>query len=421
MVETPGSERYRGASGATVACAVFSVVAFWCILAIANPYPIADEAGQHLPVIKRYFGGDWRLPEHLPMPPTYHAAATMVARTIGATLPVLRGFSAVLGVVALLLFALLTQHRRFGAPNDALWHFAWLPILFPFWALVYTEAMAVFLLVGGILMHITGRRWTAAGIMLLACAVRQSNVVWVVFLAGWTVLERSGEGLWPRRRWWTDLGGYGLVVLLVAGLFVWHGRLTMAPVEANRLRFNAAQWYSFALFVALLWTPVWVLRFREDLGALRRWVAGRPGLAAALIVGCGLAVAALTFAFDNPHPWNRDPRFVRNWALVAMSEHVSARLGAAGVLVLVAASVARLTWCSANRRVMALVWGCAVAYLLPHSLVEPRYYVVPMILLNLLADHPSNHARALTVWYGLLSAGIAVYIVMMGDATGGIW
>ncbi len=401
--------------------AIFGVVAGWGILWVAKPYPVADEAGQHLPVIKRFFGNDWRLPEHLPMPPTYHAAATVVAKTFGATLPVLRGFNAALGVLAILFFALLTRHRLMAAPNDALWHFAWLPILFPFWSLVYTESMAIFFLTGGLLLHVLGRRWSAAGMMFLACAVRQSNVVWALFLAGWAILERSGDGPWSRRRWWTALGGYGLVVLLAAGLFAWHGRLTVAPVEANRLRFNVAQWYSFALFVILLWAPLWVLRFREDAGALRQWVGGRPGLVVALIVGFGLAVAALTLAFDNPHPWNRDPRFVRNWALIAMDEHFSARLGAACLILVAGASAARLTWCAANRRDMALVWGCSTLYLLPHSLVDPRYYIVPMVLLNLLADHGHRAARALAVWYGLLSVGATLYIVLMGDATGGIW
>lgn len=421
MVLARGSPQYRGASCAAVLLAILGVVTGWGVLWFARPYPIADEAGQHLPVIKRFFGGDWRLPEHLPMPPTYHAAATVAARTLGATLPVLRGFSTALGVLAILIVALLTRHRHFVAPNDALWHFACLPILFPFWSLVYTESMAIFFLAGGLLLHILGRRWSAAGMVLLACAVRQSNVVWAVFLAGWAVLERSADGAGSRRRWWNALGGYGLVVLLAVGLLVWHGRLTVAPVEANRLRFNVAQWYSFALFVMVLWAPVWVLRFREDVIALRQCVTGRPGPAVVLFVGLGFLFVVLTLAFDNPHPWNQDPRFVRNWSLLAMDEHVSARLGAAGASVWVAVSAARLTWCSANRRALTLAWGCTVAYLLPHSLVEPRYYIVPMVLLNVLADHGHRQARALTVWYGFLCVGIMAYIAMQGDATGGIW
>ncbi|MBU0718366.1 MAG: Dol-P-Glc:Glc(2)Man(9)GlcNAc(2)-PP-Dol alpha-1,2-glucosyltransferase [Planctomycetes bacterium] len=411
----------RTADYGSLACGVGGVVVLYLALCILNPYPIADEQHHHLPAIRHFYEGQWFWPEDLPMIPTYHVVAAGVAKIFGDKLYVLRGFSAALAIAAVLAFRGITKHRALVQADDSLLHFAWQPILFPFLALVYTEAAAVLCLVGAVYFHVRRQWLLSALVLLLACLVRQSNVVWVALMATWAVVEQT-EGKRPTimsalRSIWPHV----LIVLIAAmGLLVKNSPM-LRGVEANRPRFNVAQLYSFALFVIVLWLPIWAGRLHQDWRSLWHWATARSvrGLPAAILTA--LVIAILILCFRNPHPWNHIDRFIRNWPLILMSESLVARVVGACVITAVGLSIVRFTLEQPSRRTLALVWLFSLVFLVAHSLAEPRYYIVPMILINLLTQYTASQARHITLWYLAVSAAVGVTVCVGGGPDGGIW
>jgi hypothetical protein len=289
-------------------------------------------------------------------------------------------------------------------------------------------------------MHVRRRFALSAAILLLACLVRQSNVVWVVFMAIWAVVQGNQAAvLLPPEKSNADapagrtrsatlmrLGigrtwGHLIVVALAAAFFIYNQGPTLSMVEANRPRFNPAQLYLFALFIMFLWAPIWVARFHDDVHWLCRYaVRHRLVAAVALLLAAGV-VLLLANVYDNPHPWNRNVNYIRNLPLVAMSNSLSVRLAVACLIMMVLPMVVRFTLAQPNCRMLGLVWLLSIAFILPHSLAEPRYYIVPALFLNLFTRYTSGQARYLTVWYAASSALIALFVGLYGNPDGGIW
>jgi len=133
------------------------------------------------------------------------------------------------------------------------------------------------------------------------------------------------------------------------------------------------------------------------------------------------AVFLLTIAYDNPHPWNNNVDYLRNLPLIAMSNSLRARFAAACLIVIVVPVIVRFTMDQPNRRMLALVWLLSVLFLLPHSLAEPRYYIVPAFFVNFFTRYTQKQGRSLTVWYATVSAAVAVYVCLQGRPEGGLW
>jgi hypothetical protein len=73
------------------------------------------------------------------------------------------------------------------------------------------------------------------------------------------------------------------------------------------------------------------------------------------------------------------------------------------MMVFAAAVITGLTWKQPRAGMLALVWSFSLVFLSFHWLVEPRYYIIPFLLLGLFTELSAGQARRMTIWYGLLS------------------
>ena len=205
------------------------------VVTVRLPHTLGDEM-YHVPAIQALARGA-PLPRELPMFPTYHWLAALPARWFGTELWMLRLFQGAVAVAAFLLYQALFRLRYPEAGGDRLLLLAWNPLVFPFFVLVYTDVAALTALLAGVYFQLRGRHLLAAGTLLLACLLRQSNLLWIVFLAAWRIADLwstdgSNEGvlrqfgaLVRRERLWL----HGLVLAIGAGVLVWCGGVVHAP------------------------------------------------------------------------------------------------------------------------------------------------------------------------------------------------
>jgi hypothetical protein len=421
-----------GATWAALGGAILGLALWYAVVMLARPTLVADEVyhvpairalAHEVPPLRELARNDWGPLRNLQMLPAYHLLASLVTRVWGAELWVLRGFNALLAILALVLFhaAARAYHVDYG-PHHLL-RFAWNPLLLPLWVLVYTDLAALVGILVALNFHVR-RRYVAAAVgLLLACLIRQSNVIWVLFFLVWglgewwrarrIIRQETGDAGpapacgFPSAAHVAGLLPYLVLLLLAAGYTALSGGLAETLREENRPRANVAQFYIFALTAALLWAPVWLPQL------VRLWprriepALVRPWICAAVVTVIGV----LDLAFRNPHPWNLDLDYLRNWPLYWMTTHAAARYAAATVLVLFVPTLVWATWVSPARETLGLLWAFSVLFLLGHYLVDPRYYVVPFVLADFFTPLAAAPARRLTVWYLLLALAVSAFIV----------
>jgi hypothetical protein len=416
-----------GARAALLAGGLSGVAWLW-LLTCFKPGWIADEQ-RHFLVILSYSRGEQVPAGFLPMLPTFHLILSRVVSVFGRSLLTVRVFNLVCFVVGLVLVAAICRRRGDASCGTRVLLFAWNPLLFPYACLAYTEMPTVAAILAAAYLHETRRpRWSGLA-LALACLLRQSSVVWVAFFALREVQricaqpDGGGRGVGAGgagqtfgvllRRAGSRVCVHALVLLSAGLLLAVNPSFARGLAHANRVGLNPAQLYLFGLVLALCWAPVWMSRlWLADVGAKLQW-----GRFCALVLA-GIGIAELAYA--NPHPWNADPNYLRNRVLVWLSLSRMGRLALGGLLALVGMALTEF-WRGQSRRLeLGLTGIFGLLYVLPHYLVDPRYYIVPAVMLNLYASYREAELRRLGAWYLLLSAGACGYILLCGGPDGGV-
>jgi hypothetical protein len=406
--------------------AIATIVAWFIIVSIAKPARIQDE-WTHTEVIAAVHAGDGSALRDIPMPPGFHLLAAGVTRVFGYALPVIRGLNAIVTIAALLLLDAAARRRDPIAGDRQILLLAWSPLYLPYAVLAYTEPLSLLAICAALLLHVRRQYVPAAIALLLACGVRQSNIVWPLLFIAWLAVDALHARRLALRRGtcqsrdvlraalWPHALPYLAVLAIVAGaLALWRDAL-LSPNAFNRAGFNIAQFYLIGLVVALVGMPVWVARlrsiWRRRLTRLATWAT----LWALLIA----AVVALDLLYDNPHPWNFNPNFLHDRVVALLFHSRPARWTVAGVLILLAAAIAEQLRTRPQPWHLIVAGTVSLLYLAPHGLVDHRYYILPLLLLHFFARYRRVEADRLCLWNGALTlATLAYFLAYAGKSSG---
>jgi hypothetical protein len=286
-----------------------------------------------------------------------------------------------------------------------------LPFAYVYHFLVYTDITALIFALAAWLACLYRRPLVCAVLCLAAMLVRQTNVVFVAFLMGYSYIECFGlvfsrvQILEHLRRWW------GLVVCM--GLFVvfvlvnrrvgldnpWQHPNT---VSLQNIRFSLVS-------CSVLFLPWFLVESRR----LPAWFRERP-LTPCLVIAIGFVLAFL----DSPlHPWNLYrpgavgtarpdsvellPSLWRNIVVTWFASSILARTVVAVGTCFTLLIMGRTKLATSGAAVLYPYW---ILVLLPVWLVEPRYHILPLTLFTLLRTPTSLAGEfALFLWFVALS------------------
>jgi len=347
---------------------------------------IKDEV-YHYPQIKTFAEGRFEINRDLAMLPGYHAIVAALAWAGGApSLPEARAFSWMLCALAPVLFFLCA--RALGKDNRFSLSLAFLlsPLFFPFFFVLYTDIPSLLFLLGVLLLTLQRRYQLAGLVAVLSLLLRQSNVIWIFFFA---LVALEQEGVWARlvqRDFRPVLHALAKLYLFVfAGLaflaFVyWHGGIALggAGDEGARMhrvvRLYPTQVYLLLFTLFILFVPLHI----HNLPRIMRMFRRRPLIC--LLTGV-LLLAFYLWTFWADHPWNCcDVSYLRNRILLWLRESLWLRVAA---FIPMAWALCSLCVTALQRRSFYCLYPITVAALLPISLIEPRYFMVPVVLFML--------------------------------------
>lgn len=376
----------------------------------------------HLPQGLAYCRGDWAHWEpKLTTPPGLYLLSALLSPALGCSVRALRVSSLLLSAVGLALLA------RRGIARLAL-----LPPLCLLAQLYYTDAAALAVLLLTLELVRARCPLSAAAAAVFSVLVRQTNVVWLAFCLARLMLNAAvathtrdssrrhysaGEGCsavifhlktffvyFFRRTPPADLKVMLSLLSAMAGFVVFvavNGSIVLGDKAAHEASIHIPQLFYFLLFYAAFSLPLLLSTVREDVRECVRW----KGAVVLQLCACALVVRYNTLVHpyllaDNRHytfyAWSR--WWGRYWW---------ARYASVPLYVYVGRSAWRATQRAGGAGLVVPFILALVGALVPQKLLEPRYFVPPLVLLR--QELPSPAARAESLLYLLINA-ITFYI-----------
>jgi alpha-1,2-glucosyltransferase len=374
------------------------------LLAFGHAGPFTDEV-DHFAQIALFRRGEFRiLSDYLTTIPGYHALVAALLRLAGAdSLAAARTLNALFGLLAAAGFHAVRRRAWPGTETIATAQFLALPILAPLFFLVYTDVLALALVLWATWATLARRHALSALLLVLLLGVRQHEVVWTVLLAAIAAREAGGARPAPEARTlaWRLLP-YAAPVLAFLAFWGWNGSISLSRTQAALhpdLALHAGNLWLALLLAGLLMPLQVVAGFRGFLALLPRW----KWLAAVPVL---LALAFWHgFVADNPYNTALPGYYLHNALPHLLAGNATARAAAAMIAAAAACALAPTRLRPAGA---VALYPVAALFLAASWLVEFRYALVPLVLWLALREQRSRRAE-----YATLALWLALAVLMV--------
>lgn len=297
----------------------------------------------------------------------------------------------------------LTRRVKIAPGNDMsiiqkTLQFAFLPILFPYFFLNYTDSFSVLVVLTGFLFLFKKNYNLAAVFGILSIFVRQNNVIWLGFMFlyiyltefGWKINLKTIEKLINKT--WLYLAGFvGFLVFAYLNGGVAVGDKTM---HEPGIYFGNIYFSLFLFF--LIFLPLNIVNLPKIASFTKKhWWK--------VLLVTGTAFAFYMLKFENDHPYNQVDSFLRNAVLLeAMKNDWRKAL----FFVPIIYSVLSLCVTELKQKSFYLLYPLAFIFLTPSWLIEQRYYLIPFTLFLLFKKSGSKLEENITIGYFMILAGV---------------
>lgn len=366
----------------------------------------------HWHQIDRFVRHDYRVfDEYLTNIPGYHWLMTGLLWLFGADS--LGPARAINSVFAFGAWAAFYGARRTLHPTDAqraVAQLLFLPVVFPYWFMVYTDTLALAFLLAATCATYRGRHVWSAVALVGSMAVRQNNVFWVCFLALMTLWPLWRDAGWRPWRVWRESIALAWPYAAAVGVFLaywaWNGSISYSNAQGviahPDVKFDAGNPY-YLLFIAGCLLPLHVaLGLKRFVLQSRRW----PWLWLLPIV----AFAGYWWLFRVHHPYNtfEGDYFLRNTLLQTVARETGPRIAFGAIATLAACGLAFTRFV---RPEAWLLLPLSLLFVGASWLIETRYAIVPMALFLVLRLPERDWIERITLaWWIAVALFFAVGI-----------
>jgi alpha-1,2-glucosyltransferase len=372
----------------------------------------------HYPQIRNFLEFNFHLSPSVAMLPGYHIAICVIAWVFGAqSVASIRLISFCIAILSMAVFHVLARHLRKQDASSKTLQYVFFPLLYPFFFVIYTEAMSILLVCIATYLTLRKRYYVAGLVGILSCFVRQDNILWVGFMflllvndvlcAGNTnpvrrASKRPGIDIEAIR----TIAVNGIVylaafMLFAAFVFVNRG-VAVDGVDAHRLsKIHLGNVYFLLFTFFFMFLPMNLANAPKIVALVRR-----HKLVSIYILGLFILFLA-TFTID--HPYNTEPWaqwFLSNRILTYFKQDLPRK---ALFFLPIMYSVLSLLTTDLYERKYYLIFPLSILFLAPHWMVDPRYYVIPFVFFLLFKEDDPKPIRYITY---LMYVGLSGYFFL---------
>ena len=378
----------------------------FAFLFIMNKGLLVDEEAHYLQ-IKRALNWDFGVYNIITVIPGYHYFFAFLGWIFGIdSIRGIRFFNLVVGLISISVFLLIGFRisRNLGLIKG--FQYAFFPILFPFFFLIYTDVLSLLLILLSFY-FVSIRRYNFAGIFgILSFFVRQNNVVWLGFIMVFVYFDRYDKIDFGKikdllRECWTFILGIVIAVIF----FI----LNKGFAFGDRNMHEGGIYFGnilFALFLFFfLFLPLNIFNFKKIIGFVKKknWI---------LLVILFLFIIYMKFFIVN-HPYNfiAPDYFLRNMML----GYFNAGLFIKSLLFLpIAYSFLSLWVTELRRKSFYLLYLFSFLFLSPSWLIEQRYYLIPLSFFILFKKEESTFLENCTIALYFTASILLFYFIGIG-------
>jgi alpha-1,2-glucosyltransferase len=411
-VQTSADTHPHGYTYLTISLSIVGLIL--AFLSIQHHSFFGDE-GFHLTQINLFREGKFVMDGSITNIPGYHAVLASLSTLTGwSSLTFFRVVNLLFSFLSTIIF-LLAMHKASppGTAAARTLQYVFLPILFPFFVLLYTDALSVLLILSAVVLMMDRNYIVAIIAAGLAILVRQNNVVWLAFCVLGILLQegpillkalrsRSKKRVYPSTSAWIALA----TALLFFGFFAffvkWNGGIAIGDKTAHPFpAIHTGNVFFYLLLSFFLFLPYHLRKLPLLLGYVRKY----PWL---MLLCFFVLLALYELTFVNTHPYNQDANsvFMRNRILVRMATENVYHWAVFPPIAFAAFSLA----CARFKYKLGYwILPFTILFLLPSWLVEQRYYFIPLMLFILLRKDEPEDKEFLFAFYGILCT-LALFI-----------
>ncbi|EPT04394.1 hypothetical protein FOMPIDRAFT_69681, partial [Fomitopsis schrenkii] len=425
--------------------------------------PYMDEPF-HVPQAQAYCRGDyWAWDPKITTPPGLYVLSILLKQVFmfKCNLSMLRLTPMLcLAVLPFALTRLLCYHKRVRpphtvfAPTTEAVVLASFPIAWFFGFLYYTETPSLLFVVLTVVAASQERHWLAALLGAVSCTFRQNNIVWVLYAYASSQLmelrfRRAPPGAKPLaklhdppaleaspgdlvgsiisfpRVLLSILGAFAPYALVLAGFgafIVWNGGIVLGDKSNHVPAFHVPQLYYFVGFATILGWPA-LISGKGGPKALAREVQKRMfgsarNTVATIVAAVFMGVTVYKFTIHHPFLLadNRHYTFYI-WRRVFMLHPIAPFLLIPGYIACAWAWYIRIGQDQTLLQNLLLP-VFVLPTLIPTPLLEPRYFLIPYVLLRAqVVDVPLYAVIGEGFWYGLINAA-TMYVFLHKERAG---
>ena len=364
--------------------------------------PMLSDESFNFRQISRFINRDFSMEPGMNVIPGYHALvslALIVFQKSGVFSARFVSFG--ISVLSVAVFYLLTG-KIYSRPSlTRTLQYTFLPILFPFFSLVYTDILALLLVLAAFYL-VLWKRYTLAGLVgILSVLARTNNIAWLVFLYGFVYYENYGLEWrsFPRslRHTWIYWLGFGL---FLGFLFVNKGIAISDKSVQPLFKFQTGNIFFLLFLFFWLFLPMNMANFLR----IQRFVREQSWIVLEIL----LLYLVYMFTFSSTHPYNQafPDYYLRNKLLIT----VTSEPGLKSLFFLpIAYGLLSLCVIALNEKRFYWLYLFTLLSLVPFWLIEPRYYFVPLSLFILFKKERSPWVEWITVGVFVALSIVLVY------------
>ena len=362
----------------------------------------------HFAQIELFRNGEWRvLDRYLTTIPGYHFVVALLLKLTGSdSLGAARTITALFGLAAAAAFHVLRRQTQPGGEALATAQFLVLPVLAPFFFLVYTDVLALALVLWATVATTRNRHWLAALVLCAALLVRQSDAIWAGFLmalAAWPEFREHRFG--DPGRLASLVAPYLLPVVAFVAFWAWNGSISLSREQAllHPVGLHGGNVLLALAVGGFLFLP-------QAFARMHRYVApSRAHPWFLLITPLAIAIFYFGFRADNPYNAAAPDFYVHN----LLAQDLATDRGLRFIAAVVAGVGARIFLVTPLRPAAAYwLFPIGAFFLASEWLVETRYLIVPFALWLAFREQRSKRAEyiMLALW-ALLAVEMFVFMI----------
>jgi len=373
-----------------------------------KPYFI-DES-PHLGLIKKMaeFNFSRDTFEIAAMFPFYHLVLGLLSRVTGSlSLSSLRFISTIFSFFSVLVFYLIA--KQIESKNAVLktFQYLFLPILFIFFFLVYTDAFSLLLILLSFY-FLNKERYKTSGLFgLFSVLTRQNNIIWLAFFV-LLMIMKNFKSDFNKKSMIKFLSDAAVFILIFFGFGVFvilnNGFVLSGMKEIHPLSIHFSNLFLFLLFQFILFLPLNIANFPKIFKVSIRIFRKRPWI----VFPIGIFFIFYIFAFKVDHPFNQNTidYFLRNRILAYIT---GSDLTKSFFFIPIFYSILSLAVSEFNKKIYYFIYPFILINLCLFWLVEPRYYLVPFVFFLLFKKQKSLLVEGLNIIIFMILSGWIVW------------